>query len=247
MMDSQPTVETCEVTFPSDGVMLVTINRPQAMNSLTSEAHWQLDALWTWFDQHPNLNVAILTGKGNKAFSAGMDLKAALSAIQTRSGTTPTTTPASGFGGVSRRTGRKPIIAAVNGHAHGGGCEMVLNCDLVIASNTATFALPEAKRGVAALAGGFSRAERILGLQRAMDMVLTGRRVLPEEMKSWGVVKAVVPPDQLLPTALSVAKEIADCSPDSVIVSRAGVREGWENGVSSERRVGQTSDTWPFS
>jgi enoyl-CoA hydratase/carnithine racemase len=171
--------------------------------------------------------------------------------------------PPGGFAGMTNRTGKKPIVAAVNGHAHGnynshssfpvypqiyiknhlvyigGGFEIVLNCDVTFASPNATFALPEVLRGVSALTGALPRAMLLFGNQRTMDLILTGRRLQPEEAVSWGLVKEIVPLEQLLERAIKYALEIANKSPDSVIISRLGAREVWETGVSRATVRGQ--------
>jgi len=144
----------------------------------------------------------------------------------------------SGFGGISRRRGRKPIIAAVNGLAHGGGCEIVVNCDMVLASPSAVFALPEVKRGVAAIAGALPRLARVIGRMRAMEMALTGRNVSAEEARSWGLCNAISEkdgdgPGGVVQLAVSWALETSKNSPDSVITSKEGVELAWE-GMSVE-------------
>ena len=135
----------------------------------------------------------------------------------------------SGFAGLSRRRGLKPIIAAVNGLAYGGGCEMIVNCDIVLASHNAAFALPEAKRGVIALAGALPRITRIIGRMRAMEMALTGRTVPAAEAKEWGLCNAVCGMEEnVVDVAIKWAEEICANSPDSVIVSKEGIELGWE-------------------
>lgn len=134
---------------------------------------------------------------------------------------------ATGFGGISRRVGRKPVLAAVNGICFGGGCEMAINSDMVFASSTATFALPEVKRGVVAIAGALPRIARVVGKQRAMEMALTGRVLKAEEAREWGLVNRVVDGD-VLEACVAVAKEVAANSPDAVVVSREGVNLAWE-------------------
>jgi len=158
-----------------------------------------------------------------------------------------------GFAGLSRRGGKKPIIAAANGLAYGGGCEATTNCDLVIASSVATFALPEVKRGVAALAGALPRIARTIGKQRAMEMALTGRIVSAKEAKEGGLVNEVVDVgsskdyDEIgrktVEGALKYAEMIAGNSPDSVIVSREGIKMGWE-GVGAEEGSRLLIDAW---
>lgn len=151
--------------------------------------------------------------------------------------------PLNGFAGLTRRVGKKPIIAAVNGHAHGGGFEIVLNSDLVIASPNANFRLPDVMRGTAALMGAFPRMCRTFGLQRANLIALTSYTLSAKEATDWGLVQKVVPLENLVAEAVKMAAQISSMSPDSVIVSRAGVRQAWETG-SVERSTQLTSDTY---
>ena len=153
--------------------------------------------------------------------------------------------PPSGFGAISRRNGRKPIIAAVNGIAFGGGTELIVNCDLVIAAQKATFALPEVKRGVVAMAGALPRIVRTIGRQRAMEMALTGRVVPAQEAKEWGLVNKVVGDGEgeVVNAAVEYAKMIAENSPDAVIVSREGIKMGWE-GVGAEDATRIVNESW---
>lgn len=135
-----------------------------------------------------------------------------------------------GFGGLSNRTGKKPIIAAVNGLCLGGGMEMVINCDIVVASSNARFGLPEVKVGVIAVAGALPRLVRTVGKQRAAEMALLGRnRYSAEQMERWGVVNFVVQGEKaLVEEAVKLAEEIAANSPDAVLTSKEGLRLGWE-------------------
>ncbi|TAQ86968.1 hypothetical protein B7494_g4703 [Chlorociboria aeruginascens] len=225
------------ISIPAPYVLLVTINLPRQMNSLPVEACWEMDLIWRWFDEEPELRVGILTGAGNQAFSAGMDLKERGS----NSSSPKIPYPSTGFGGLTRRLGKKPIIAAVNGHAHGGGFELALNSDLVVASHNATFRLPDVLRGTAALMGAFPRICRTFGLQRANLLALTAYTLRAEEAREWGLVMFVVPLEELVAKAVEVAKGIASMSPDSVVVSRSGVREAWET-ASVERATQLTHD-----
>lgn len=238
--------ETADVllTLPSPHVLLVSLNRPAQLNSLRSWQHQQLARLWDWFDAEPSLRCAVITGTG-RAFCAGADLKEwnGRTGGDTRGrgvhNAGPDVIPerwnSEGFGGLSNRTGKKPIIAAVNGLCLGGGMEMIINCDLVVAGeHRVKFSLPEVKRGVIALAGALPRLMRTLGKQRASEMALLGRMYGSKEMQQWGLVNFVVEDDGVgrelapLQEALMVASEIARNSPDSIIVSREGLRLGWE-------------------
>jgi len=238
----QPPAEYCVVSYPAPGVLLVRLNRPKELNCINMDGHAELDAIWQWMDEEPNLSVGIVTGTG-RAFCAGADLKEWNTSNS--KGRKRTTMPPSGFGAISRRTGRKPIIAAVNGIAFGGGTELIVNCDLVVASRKATFALPEVKRGVVAFAGALPRIVRTIGRQRAMEMALTGRTVPADEAYQWGLVNKVVGDGEgeVVAAAIDYAKMIAENSPDAVIVSREGIKMGWE-GIGAEDATRMANDTW---
>ncbi|KXH59319.1 carnitinyl-CoA dehydratase [Colletotrichum salicis] len=232
-----PHVEHSLISFHRKHIFLVTINRPEHMNCLPVEATIELGALWKWYDAEPELRCAVFTGAGTKAFCAGMDLKQRLDIIKTND--VAFDYPPGQFAGMSNRTGRKPIIVACNGHAHGGGFEAILNADVIFASPNATFRLPEVLRGVSALAGALPRCMMLFGNHRTMDLVLTGRTMSVEEAHSWGLVKEIVPQEKLLERALDYASQIAALSPDSVIISRLAAREAWETGVSRATMRGQ--------
>ena len=155
------------------------------------------------------------------------------------------THPPGGFCALSRRSGRKPVIAAVNGICMGGGCEAIVNCDMVVASKKATFALPEVKIGVAAQAGALPRLIRTVGKPRAMEMALTGRTISAEEAREWGLVNKVVGDreGEVVEAAVEYAKMIAGNSPDAVIVTREGVKMGWE-GVGAEEGTRMSNEVW---
>ena len=193
-----------------DHLWIVTFNRPERMNALHSPAHKELDKIFNNFQEDEEAWVAIVTGAGDRAFSAGNDLK-----YQAEGGSMERVE--SGFAGLTSRYNlNKPLIAAVNGVAMGGGFEIALACDLIIASENASFALPEPKVGLAALAGGMHRLPRQIGLKRAMGMMLTGRTVLADEGKELGFVNEVVPQNELLMKAEEWAKMIMECSPVSI-------------------------------
>lgn len=196
-------------------VWIVTINRPEVMNSLHPPANRDLAAVWDEFEADPEAWVGIITGAGERAFSAGNDLKYQAMGGDMRG------QPASGFAGLTSRFGlSKPLIAAVNGVAMGGGFEIALACDLIIASENALFALPEPRVGLAALAGGLQRLPRMIPLKQAMGMILTGRRVGALEGKQLGFVTDVAKHDELLATARGWAEQILECSPLSIRASK---------------------------
>lgn len=231
------------VSHPSPHVLLVTLNRPKQLNALRREMHYQLDHLWTWFESEPSLRCAVLTGTG-RAFCAGADLKEWHDKHNTSSSSTQEEEKkwmASGFGGMSNRRGKKPIIAAVNGTCLGGGMEMVINCDMVLADAGATFGLPEVGVGVIALAGALPRLTRIVGRTRASEMALRGKTdYTARTMMEWGLVNRVVgSPMNVVNEAVRWAGDVAGNSPDSVIVSREGLVGGWdgEDPCASTRRV----------
>ncbi|TVY82519.1 Carnitinyl-CoA dehydratase, partial [Lachnellula suecica] len=148
------------LSFPEPTILLITLNRPKDLNCINATGHSDLDRLFKWFDAEPSLCCAIMTGSG-RAFCAGADLKEwNKSNSNDAAGPEGSRTPASGFGALSRRSGKKPVICAVNGICFGGGCEMIVNADMVVADSGATFALPEVKIGVVALAGALTRLVR---------------------------------------------------------------------------------------
>jgi acetyl-CoA C-acetyltransferase len=202
------------VTVRRDGHLLeVTINRPQARNSVHPPANEELDEIFDAYFADPELWVAILTGAGDKAFSAGNDL------VYSASGK-PFWVPKNGFAGLTnRRDLPKPVIAAVNGYAMGGGLEIALACHLIVADSTARFALSETTVGLIATAGGLVRLPRTVPPAVAHDMILTGRRLTAEEARLYGLVSRVVEAGGALEGARAVAGEILAASPTSARLS----------------------------
>ncbi len=202
-------------TEKKDKILIVTINRPEVYNAVHPPLSRELDEIWNDFLKDPDVWVAILTGAGEKAFSAGNDLKYSAQAAQYR-----VNQPASGFAGLTNRFDRtKPIIAAVNGFAMGGGMETALSCDIIIASENAKFALPEVKVGFFAAAGGVQRLSRQIGKKAAVEIMLTGRSVEAEEALALGIVNEVVSHEKLLEKAIEKAALIASNCPSSVKAS----------------------------
>jgi enoyl-CoA hydratase/carnithine racemase len=198
---------------------IVTINRPDSRNALNAEAHDELEAIFNAFAADDEQWVAIVTGAGDKAFCAGHDLK------QQASGG-GLTNPPTGFAGLTSRFDlNKPVIAAVNGVAMGGGFELALACDIIVASENAVFALPEPLVGIAALGGGFFRLPREIGLKRAMDLLLTGRRVSAAEGLELGFVNEVASGD-VLEAAKGWAAKMLACSPMSIRATKEAVMKG---------------------
>jgi acetyl-CoA C-acetyltransferase len=200
-------------------VLEVTLNRPDQMNALHSAAHFELHEIWDEFEQDPDLWAAIITGAGERAFCSGNDLKATARGADM-------TTPSSGFAGLCERFNReKPVIAAVNGVAMGGGMEIVLACDLAIAEEGATFALPEVKVGLFAAAGGVQRLTRQIGRKAAMAMILTGQRIGPDEALSLGVINSVAPKGGGMAAARGLADAILASSPSAVRASKQALNK----------------------
>ncbi len=199
---------------------ILTLNRPELMNAMHAPANHEMERALDDFASDPDQWIAIITGAGDKAFCAGADLKHHAQGGDIR-------LPKTGFGGVTARFDlNKPLIAAVNGLAMGGGFEIALACDIVVASENATFALPEPRVGVAALAGGLLRLPRQIGMKHAMGMILTGRRVTAADGRSLGFVNEVAPRGEALSVARRWAQEILVCSPMSVRASKEAVLKG---------------------
>ncbi|MDR2856287.1 MAG: enoyl-CoA hydratase/isomerase family protein [Novosphingobium sp.] len=214
-----PYAKTEFSTVSIDGrIMTVTFNRPERRNALHADANHELGAVFDAFERDPDLWIAIVTGAGDKAFCAGADL------VTAASGDRPPV-PESGFAGlVSRFDRRKPVIAAVNGMAMGGGFEAALACDIIIAADTATFGLTEPRVGLAALGGGIQRVVEELGPKRAHALLLTARKITAGDAGTMGMIAEIVPADGLLPAARRWAEEIMECSPASIAATKAVVR-----------------------
>jgi acetyl-CoA C-acetyltransferase len=197
-----------------DGHLLeVTINRPEVRNSLHPMANEELDQVFDAYFADDDLWVAIITGAGDQAFSAGNDL------LYSASGQ-PTWIPKNGFGGLtSRRQMRKPVIAAVNGYALGGGCEIALACHLVVADSAARFGLTEVRVGLVAGAGGLVRLPRMVPEKVASELILTGRQLTAAEAREYGLVNRITEAGRALDGARALAAEILEGSPTSVGVS----------------------------
>lgn len=208
-------------TVERDGrLLIVTLNRPERYNALHFPAHFELAEVWDEFAADPELWVAIVTGAGDKAFCAGNDLRfQAEGNVRKRCPT--------GFAGLTNRYDlNKPVIAAVNGFAMGGGFEVALACDLIVAAENAIFALPEPRVGLMAGAGGVHRLPRLIGQKRALGMILTGRRVGPGEGKELGFVNEVVPEGEAVAGARRWAGQILECAPISIRASKEAVCAG---------------------
>ncbi|WP_280264861.1 enoyl-CoA hydratase [Nocardia wallacei] len=216
-------------------VALLTLNRPKALNALNSQVLTDITAALDELEADENIAAVVLTGS-EKAFAAGADIK------EMQSKSYMDMFLADHFAGWDRLTAfRKPIIAAVSGYALGGGCELAMMCDILIAADTAKFGQPEIKLGVIPGMGGSQRLTRAVGKAKAMDLILTGRNMDAEEAERAGLVARIVPAADLVPTALEVAETIASMSLPSVMIAKEAVNRSYETtlteGLRFERRV----------
>jgi crotonobetainyl-CoA hydratase len=196
-------------------ILVVTLDRPDKLNALSHQMHRELEVIWDEFYADPVLRVAILTGSGDKAFCVGSDLSAYDNPEKPYS-------QGAGYAGLTHRVGTtKPIIAAVNGLALGGGFEVMLCCDLAVASENAAFGLPEPLVGAAALGGGVPRLCRKLPFTKAMTLLLTADRMSAAEALQWGLVTEVVPQGQVVEAARRLAQRILRCAPLAVQATKA--------------------------
>jgi enoyl-CoA hydratase/carnithine racemase len=198
-----------KVLFEKRGsVAYVTINRPERLNACDFETYERLADVWREFRDDPSLRVGILTGSGERAFCAGSDIKAN---FVERSGEEPRNTPFPVLFDLY-----KPIIAAINGHANGGGLEQMLACDIRVAARHAQFGLGEVRLGLLPGGGGTQRLPRLIPLGRALEMLYTGNRIGADEALRLGLVDHVVPSDQLMSKCEEIAGEICKSAPLAV-------------------------------
>ena len=200
-----------------DGLVIVTINRPDQRNAVNRAVSYGVCEALDEMDRNPNLRAGILTGAGGN-FCSGMDLKAFLRGEVTR-------VEGRGILGIARTPPKKPLIAAVEGYCLAGGFESMLCCDLVVAARNAQFGLPEAKRGLAAAAGGLMRLPRLIPQRIAMEMVLTGDMMSAERLYPYGLFNAMVEPGQALEEAKRLARRIIANAPMSVAASKRVIIE----------------------
>jgi len=216
-------------------VGLITLNRPQAMNALNRTLLSELVSALTAFDSDEAVGAMVITGS-QRAFAAGADIKemAKASAVEMLTGSFVEL-----FDGI--RNIRKPVIAAVSGFALGGGCELSMSCDMIVASETAKFGQPEVTIGVIPGAGGTQRLTRAVGKALAMEMVLNNRMLTAGEAAQFGLVNRVVPVERLLEEALALASEVAGRAPLAVRLGKETVNKAFElsltEGLEAERRA----------
>lgn len=218
-------------------VALISLNRPAAMNAISMQMRTELRQVLGELRQDSAIGAAVLTGSGDKAFSAGMDLRefaqfnanmpvAEMKRFRWEKGE-----------GIASFD--KPILAAVNGLAIGGGVELALLCDMVFAADTASFAFGEIKRGLMPGNGGTQRLSRRIGMPRALEMILTGRSVSAQEALAFGLVEYVVPAAELLERTLALAEQMAANAPVAVRTAKAAVQRGAEMALEDGIRLEQ--------
>ena len=228
--------ETLIVESPSAGVTLIRLNRPEALNALNSQLLGELSAALDAAEADESVRCLVLTGS-ERAFAAGADIK------EMSDKTYAQMFSMDFFGPAARRIEqfRKPIIAAVAGYALGGGCELAMLCDFIIAAETAKFGQPEINLGVMPGIGGTQRLTRFVGKSKAMDMILTARMMDAAEAERAGLVSRVVAADTLVEEALAAAAKIAGQSPLAVAMNKELVNTAYETtlstGVAIERRL----------
>jgi enoyl-CoA hydratase len=218
-----------------DGVALVTLDRPEVLNALDYRTLGELVAALESLDADESVRCVVITGAGDRAFAAGADIKEMAEA------TPVTLTKANNFARWERlRRIRVPIVAAVRGFALGGGCELAMACDMVVAADDAQFGQPEIKIGIMPGAGGTQRLARALGKAKAMEMILTGTNISAEEALERGLVARVVAREETLAEALRLASEVASMPPLAVRAAKEAVNRAYElsleAGLEFERR-----------
>ena len=245
---TQPSASLVRVAFPAPapasaapaktqaGVALVTLDRPNALNALSFDLLDALADALEGLDADPTCGAIVLTGAGERAFAAGADIKelATQSSASLHAG--------GRFGAWDRVSAvRTPMIAAVRGFALGGGCELAMSCDMIVAGDDATFGQPEIRIGVMPGAGGTQRLTRAIGQARAMEMILTGRPMRAVEAEAAGLVTRVVPAEATLDAALELAAQVASMPPLAVRAAKAAVRAAAEQplsvGLAAERET----------
>ena len=225
-----------QVRTEADKVGIITLNRPKQLNALNSELMVEMGTALKLFDADPHIGCIILTGS-EKAFAAGADI----GAMATYSYADVYKNDYITRDWETLRSIRKPIIAAVSGFALGGGCEVAMMCDIIIAADNARFGQPEIKLGIIPGAGGTQRLPRAIGKAKAMDLALTGRMMDAQEAERAGLVSRVVPLDKLMDEALGAALSICDYSQIAVMSAKESINRAFESilsdGVMFERRM----------
>ena len=222
------------VEQPAEGVGLARLNRPKALNALNTQLMDELMEAMSAFENDPSIGAMVLTGN-DKAFAAGADIKE-------MNGKTPIDmlTARSLVDRFDIQQLNKPIIAAVSGYALGGGCEVAMMCDMIVASETAVFGQPEINLGILPGAGGTQRLTRALGKALAMEVMLTDRKLSAQEALHYGLVNRVAPPDDYLDVAIGIAQKVARRSQVAIRLTKEAINKAYETtlaeGLALERR-----------
>lgn len=219
-----------------DQILTITLNRPEVLNAMNPEAHFELDEVFDLYAADPDIHVAIITGAGDRAFCVGTDLKELARTGDHRK-------PPGGFCGITTRFNLyKPVIAAVNGLCLGGGTEIVAACDLAIASDRAEFGLPEPRVGLAALGGGaLQRLAREMPMKDAMMLVLTGKRINAREAQRISLINDVVPHGALMDAARKLAGDILACAPLAVQASKQVMLQSRDMALQASMKASYTA------
>lgn len=215
------------LTHIEDGIGVITLNRPEVKNALNLELRLAFQSAIENMDEDPEVRAIILTGAGN-TFSAGRDLKSAQRGeVLYRNRHEAART-------FQRAGAQKPVLAAIEGYALGGGFELALSCDLIIAATTARFGLPEVKRNVVAIGGGLIRLPQRVPYHVAMKWSLSGEMITPEELQQWGVITTVAPDGNALEAAIELSRQITSNGPSAVRATKEIIRNAYEWGSERE-------------
>lgn len=201
-------------------VFVITLNRPEARNAVSPEMAQALEAAIDELERSDDLFVGILTGAGT-VFCAGADLKAIAAGLISK-----LATPRGGFAGYVRRERTKPVIAALEGDAFAGGCEIAIACDMIVAAESVHLGIPETKRSLLASAGGLANLPRLVGEKLALEMAMTAGKIPAERLYNVGLISRIVPEGKAVPTAIELAEQICENAPLAVRASRKVIIEG---------------------
>jgi len=222
------------LTSAENGIFTITLNRPEKMNSITPEMHMALQEAFDAFASDEALHVCVVTGAGERAFCAGSDL----GAFKAKGGSPY---PVNGYAGIAERYDLdKPVIAAVNGVCLGGGFELALSCDIIVASDKAVFGLPEPKVGLIAIGGGIHRLARQVGLKQAMGPLLTGANISAQRGYEMGFVSELVAPGELDSKVAELCEQILANAPLAVRLSKELAMWGLDQPTQADALSGQT-------
>lgn len=207
----------------AEGVATLTVNRPQSLNALNREVLYELGAALSQLDDEPEVKVVILTGAGEKAFVAGADIKE-MCGMSTFNGHQFALEGQKIMLAIEKM--KKPVIAAVNGFALGGGLELALACDFIYACDKAKLGFPEVTLGIMPGFGGTQKLARLIGPGKAKEVIFTGKMISAEKALAWGIVNEVFPPEELIPAALATARTIAGVAPVGVAYAKNAIVNG---------------------